>query len=89
MVYCRDDGGKLKLGDASLKNVYSRTFMENQFSLIVKLLVMSAVISILLKYVAPSLPIPATAINALILVLLPTVVMAIALLWRWQIQKQN
>ncbi|QLE56186.1 hypothetical protein [Nostoc sp. TCL26-01] len=63
--------------------------MENQFSLIVKLLVMSAVISILLKYVAPSLPIPATAINALILVLLPTVVMAIALLWRWQIQKQN
>jgi hypothetical protein len=56
--------------------------MENQLSFIVKLLVLSALLSVLIKYVLPSIVIPATATNALIIVLLPTVIMAIALLWR-------
>ncbi|MBD2452113.1 hypothetical protein H6G76_34405 [Nostoc sp. FACHB-152] len=63
--------------------------MQNQLIFIVKLLVLSALFSVLIKYVLPSVPLPATATNALILVLLPSVVMAIALLWRFQTQKQR
>ncbi|MBE9035271.1 hypothetical protein [aff. Roholtiella sp. LEGE 12411] len=63
--------------------------MENQMSFIVKLLLLSALLSLLIKYATPSLVIPATAINALIIVLLPPVIMAIALLWRFQAHKQN
>lgn len=63
--------------------------MENQLGLVVKVLLLSMVLSFLIKYVAPILPIPGTATNALILVLLPTVIMAIALAWRFQAQKQN
>jgi hypothetical protein len=47
------------------------------------------VLSVLIKYAAPILPIAGTATNALILVLLPSVIMAIALAWRFQAQKQN
>ncbi|MBE9209636.1 hypothetical protein IQ244_24690 [Nostoc sp. LEGE 06077] len=63
--------------------------MENQLSFIVKLLVLSALISLLIKYVLPSVALPATATNALILVLLPSMIMAIALFWRFQTQKTN
>lgn len=71
------------------RNVYSRTSMENQMGFILKLLLLSALLSLLIKYAAPSLTIPATASNALIIVLLPPVILAIALLWRFQAQKQN
>ncbi|HEY9803740.1 MAG TPA: hypothetical protein V6D25_25585 [Leptolyngbyaceae cyanobacterium] len=54
-----------------------------------KLLIMSAFLSVLIKYAGPLWPLPATDTNALILVLSPTVIMAIALLWRFQTQKQN
>ncbi|MEH2178427.1 hypothetical protein [Nostoc sp.] len=63
--------------------------MENQLGLILKLLLLSALLSVLIKYAGPSLPIPPTASNALIIVLLPIVIVAIALLWRFQAQKQN
>jgi hypothetical protein len=63
--------------------------MENQLNFIVKLLLLSAFFSILIKYVLPSVPLPATETNALILVLLPSVIMAIALFWRFQAQQQN
>lgn len=69
--------------------MYYRTFMENQLGLVLKLLLLSALLSVLIKYVAPSLSISATATNALIIVLLPIVIIAIALLWRFQAQKQN
>jgi hypothetical protein len=65
------------------------TFMENQLGLVLKLLLLSALLSLLIKYAAPSLSIAATATNALIIVLLPIVIIAIALLWRFQTQKQN
>lgn len=58
--------------------------MENNFGLIGKLLVLSGLLSLLVKYAAPSFLIPATDINALIIVLLPTIIVAIALLWRFQ-----
>ncbi|MFN6464207.1 MAG: hypothetical protein RMZ41_020660 [Nostoc sp. DedVER02] len=63
--------------------------MGNQLGLVLKLLSLSALLSLLIKYAGPSVPIPATATNALIIVLLPIVIIAIALLWRFQTQKQN
>ncbi|MEH2125741.1 hypothetical protein [Nostoc sp.] len=63
--------------------------MENQLGLILKLLLLSALLSVLIKYAGPSLPITATASNALIIVFLPIAIVAIALLWRFQAQKQN
>ncbi|MBR8837824.1 MAG: hypothetical protein DSM106950_28415 [Stigonema ocellatum SAG 48.90 = DSM 106950] len=58
--------------------------MENQVEFVLKVFLLSAGISFLIKYLAPSLSIPMTATNALIMVLLPTVMVAIALLWRFQ-----
>jgi hypothetical protein len=78
-----------KLVDTPPPNVYCRTLMENQMGFIVKLLVLSALLSALIKYAAPSLPIPSTDAIALIFVLLPTVIIAIALAWRFQTQKQT
>jgi hypothetical protein len=63
--------------------------MENQLGFVLKLLLLSALLSLLIKYVAPSVLIPATAINALIIVLLPTVIVTGALLWRFSEQKEN
>ncbi|WP_341525770.1 hypothetical protein WKK05_24780 [Nostoc sp. UHCC 0302] len=63
--------------------------MENQLGFVFKLLLLSALLSLLIKYAAPSLAIAATATNALIIVLLPPAIMAIALLWRFQRQNQN
>ncbi len=64
-------------------------FMENQVNFVLKLLILSALLSILIKYAGPLAPIPANAVNALILVISPSVIMAIALVWRFQTQKQN
>ncbi|WP_373528626.1 hypothetical protein [Nostoc sp.] len=63
--------------------------MENQLGFILKLLLLSALVSVLIKYAAPSLSISATATNALIIVFLPIAIIAVALLWRFQAQKQN
>ncbi|MFB2772900.1 hypothetical protein ACE1AT_27055 [Pelatocladus sp. BLCC-F211] len=63
--------------------------MKNQLGFLLKVFLLSAVISLLIKYAGPFLFIPATSINALIIVLLPTVMMAIALLWRFQTHKQS
>ncbi|WP_442994293.1 hypothetical protein [Scytonema sp. PRP1] len=38
----------------------------------------------MIKYVMPNLSIPATATNAVIIVFLPTLIMASVLLWRWR-----
>ncbi len=54
----------------------------NPSGVIFKLLIFSALLSVAIKYAAPSLAIAETNRNALIAVLLPTVVMAIALTWR-------
>ncbi|MBD2492793.1 hypothetical protein BCD64_01545 [Nostoc sp. MBR 210] len=58
--------------------------MPNQLIFIAKLLVLSALLSAAIKYILPSVPLPATTTNALILVLSPTVIIAIALFWRFQ-----
>lgn len=62
----------------------AQKLMGIQFNFIVKVLILSLGISLLIKYASPSLPpIPATSGNALIAVLTPAIILAIALLWRF------
>ena len=64
--------------------------MNNNLGFVVKVLVLSSLLSVLIKYAGPYLSLEATNINALIIVLLPNVMIAIALLWRFQSSlKQN
>ncbi|WP_414528266.1 hypothetical protein [Nodularia chucula] len=64
--------------------------MHNNLGFVVKLLMLSALLSVLIKYLGPNLSIAATDANALIIVLLPTFIMAIALYWRFNsAHKQN
>lgn len=55
--------------------------MKSQFIFIIKLLIVSALLSVIIKF-AP-IAIPATATNALIAVLLPTTVMTVTFLFRY------
>ncbi len=56
--------------------------MKNQFIFMLKVLLLSGAISLFIKYLAPSLSIPETATNALIIILLPNVIMATILVWQ-------
>ncbi|HEY9742197.1 MAG TPA: hypothetical protein V6C90_17050 [Coleofasciculaceae cyanobacterium] len=56
--------------------------MGTQASFILKVLILSAGVSVLIKYGGPLLPVTATSVNAMIAILTPTVIVAIALLWR-------
>jgi hypothetical protein len=56
--------------------------MNDNANTILKVFLLSALVSIAIKYAAPSLAIPNTPLNALIAVLLPPIGMAIALGWR-------
>jgi len=57
--------------------------MKSQALFIVKLLIVSAALSVAIKEIAPRLAIPATTTNVLIAVLLPTIVMAVTFLVRY------
>ncbi|WP_009631966.1 hypothetical protein [Synechocystis sp. PCC 7509] len=63
--------------------------MASQALFIVKLLVVSLILSVAIKSVAPSLFIPPTATNALIAVLLPSTVMTVTFLWRYAAFRQQ
>ena len=56
--------------------------MENQTGFVVKVFVVSAMLSLLIRYIGPSLGIGGTTTNILIMVLSPSLIIAIALLWR-------
>ncbi len=56
--------------------------MQNQLGLLLKLAFFSLVLSLLIKYGGESLSIPATTANVIGIILLPTIIMAILLLWR-------
>lgn len=62
--------------------------MENKTGFILKIFILSYVLSAMIKYGAPYLKIPAESNIVLIIVLLPTILLAIALWWRYQ-QQQN
>lgn len=53
--------------------------MENQIGLIIKVMLLSGVLSFLIKYAEPDILIPATATNALIMVLSPSLIMGVLL----------
>jgi hypothetical protein len=63
--------------------------MQNQSGFIVKLIFLSTVISLLIKYGGQSLTIPVTTANAIVMILLPTLIMAALLLWRRLIDKRE
>jgi hypothetical protein len=56
--------------------------MATQANFVLKVLIFSAGVSVLIKYGGPYLPVAATSANALIAVLTPSFILAIALLWR-------
>jgi hypothetical protein len=56
--------------------------MNDSLGLVLKLLLLSALISILIKTGGPALALPATSVNALIAVMLPPLVLASILGWR-------
>lgn len=60
--------------------------MDSKVDTVLKVLLLSAGLSCVIKYLAPSLHIPATSTNALTAVLLPTVFLAAALAWRMKIK---
>ncbi|MBF2002957.1 MAG: hypothetical protein IGS50_07585 [Synechococcales cyanobacterium C42_A2020_086] len=59
--------------------------MNSPLNVILKVMLASLALAVAIKYGGPMLPIPASAPVALTLVLLPTLLMGIALVWRaWQ-----
>jgi hypothetical protein len=56
--------------------------VDTQANFLLKVLIFSAGVSVLIKYGGPSVPVAATSINALIAVVTPSLILAIALLWR-------
>ncbi|MDJ0517869.1 MAG: hypothetical protein QNJ74_16995 [Trichodesmium sp. MO_231.B1] len=63
--------------------------MNNKIIFILKVLILSAGLSLLIKYGGPYLSISSTAINALIAVLIPPIVVGILLGWRLSQQVEN
>lgn len=63
--------------------------MNSNTVFILKILIISLAVSIAIKYGGPTLSIPATNVSAVIGVFFPTIVIAIALLWRARLQKKG
>jgi|UPI00036AA593 hypothetical protein len=63
--------------------------MKSQLGFVLEVFLLSAVISVLIKYAGPYLPIAQTTTNVLIIVFSPTACLAIALLWRANKTKKN
>ena len=60
--------------------------MNTQAGFILKVVFLSAILSFLIKYGGRFIPITSANVNALILVLLPTLILSLILVWRWQQQ---
>ncbi len=56
--------------------------VDTQANFLLKVLILSAGVSVLIKYGGPSLAVVATSLNALIAVVTPSLILAIALFWR-------
>ncbi|OZH52238.1 hypothetical protein AFK68_25700 [Hydrocoleum sp. CS-953] len=63
--------------------------MNNKIIFIIKVLILSAGVSLLIKYGGPYLSVPSTDINALIAVLMPPIFIGILLGWRLLQQVEN
>ncbi len=62
--------------------------MNTQAGFVLKVVVCSAVLSFLIKYDGQFLPVNSTTFDALIIVILPTLILSLILSWRWQQQKE-
>lgn len=62
---------------------------NNQAVFLLKVLVLSVAISIFIKDAAPAFPVPETTTNALIAVLLPSIVMGLLLLLRMKDREEK
>ncbi len=56
--------------------------MDKQLGFIIKLFLISSLFSLFIKYVAPSFAITPTTNNTLIAISLPSLVIAVLLIWR-------
>jgi hypothetical protein len=56
--------------------------VDTQANFLLKVLILSAGVSVLIKYGGPILAVAATSLNALIAVVTPSLILAIALVWR-------
>lgn len=61
---------------------YQSMFMDSNTVFILKVLILSLIISVAIKYVGPYLAIPATSLNAIIAVSLPAILVGTFLIWR-------
>ncbi len=64
-------------------------FMNSNTVFVLKVLILSFIISLLIKYIGPYLSIPATSLNAIIAVSLPAILVASFLLWRTFFDRLN
>ena len=63
--------------------------MNNQAGFILKVIFLSAILSFLIKYGGKFVPINSSNLDALILVVLPTLILSVILGWRWTQQAKN
>lgn len=63
--------------------------MDNYLGFLLKVFILSLAISLLIKFIGPSLGVPPTNAIALVVVLSPTVIMGILFFWRFQNQQGN
>jgi len=61
--------------------------MENKLGVALKILLLSLGLALAIKYLAPQFNIPATPANAIVAVILPTLLLVGALTWRLQTTK--
>ena len=61
--------------------------MNTQAGFVLKVVFFSAILSFLIKYGGKFVPITSTTFTALIIVLLPTLILSLIFVWRWQQQE--
>ncbi len=62
--------------------------MNTQAGFILKVVILSAILSFFIKYGGKFIPLTSNTLDALFLVLSPTLILSLILGWRWQQQKQ-
>ena len=63
--------------------------MNTQVGFILKVVILSAILSFVIKDEGKLIPLTPTNLNAIIVVLLPTLILSLILGWRWQQQEQT
>lgn len=73
-----------------MKHQEQNSFLATDTGLILKMFALATVTSVAIKFIGPGLAIPATNRIVLIAVLLPSLLIGLALIWRgWQQYRQS